>query len=175
MLNTVHGIPTCSSVDTDSRYSPSNRFCALETTPVLRIPLYTLDREFSCPENGGGYRNLSSMGKRVSDTQWDYPTDKVGGHGYCTNMLQLPDQANQLQQQSRHGNKPDRAIQSRSMMSSQKDIPVALRTRSKAHQKDTVCMIANEAPHQSQLEMETKDLILLRLIKQADELHIDDL
>ena len=34
-------------------------------------------------------------------------------------------------------------------------------------------MIANEAPHQSQLEMETKDLILLRLIKQADERHIE--
>ena len=98
MLNTVHDIPTCSSVDNDSRDSQLNRFWALESTPVLRTKLHTKDREFSCPENGGGYWNRPSMGNRVSDTMWDYPIDKVGEQGNCTNKLHLSDLVNRLHQ-----------------------------------------------------------------------------
>ena len=144
---------------------------SLGTSPVFRFRLHTLDREFSCPENGGGDRNRS----RVSDTLWNHSTDKDGEHGSCTNKLHLSDQAKQLQprtlERRSHCSTPDRNRVPKQVESSQEDTPVALRTRSKAHSKDTVCMITKEAP-QLALPVETEDLVR-QLIKQADEHHIE--
>ena len=137
---------------------------SLGSTPVLRTTLHTIYREFSCPENGGEWEQ-SSMGKRVSDTLWDSSIK----HGHCTaNKLHLSDQSGQLQQLSCHGVPPDLDMNSKSMESMQTDIPVALPTRSKAHQQATANMFSNTALCKSQFEMETKDLNL-QLIKQANE------
>jgi hypothetical protein len=60
MLSTIYDTYTCSlqsSIDGGPRNSPSNRSCAFDSTPVLRTRLHTLDRDFSCPENGGGIKN----------------------------------------------------------------------------------------------------------------------
>ena len=167
MLNTVHDIPTCSSVDNDSRDSQLNRFWALESTPVLRTKLHTKDREFSCPENGGGYWNRPSMGNRVSDTMWDYPTDKVGEQGNCTNKLHLSDPANQLYKISCR--RRDRDPCDQSAQSIQDVTPIALRTRNKI-QRHKLCqgVISNETQHQSQFASETMEQIL-KLNKQSDE------
>ena len=69
---------------------------------------------------------------------------------------------------------PDRDRMSKSAQPIQTDAPIAIRTRSKVHQQDTAskCMVANEAPYQSQLAMETKEQFL-QLNKQSDERHVE--
>ena len=153
-LNTVCVTPNHASVDECSESPQSDRSCAIESTPVLRTKLHTMDRDFSCPEKRGGIQNIQpSNGSRVPDTLWDIFT--VGEHGYCTNKLYLSDQANQPQQMSCR--QPDRDRKSKSAQPIQTDAPIAIRTRSKVHQQDTAskCMVANETQYQSQFATET--------------------
>jgi hypothetical protein len=147
----------------------SDRSCALESTPVLRSRLHTLDREFSCPENGGGIQSHSSTGEIISDTLWNISMESVGEHGFCVKTkLHLLDRANQL----RLGRKPDRDPKFKTFELIQKYTPIAFYTRSKVQQQDTARLFANDAPYQFQFAMETKEQFM-KLIMQADEHHVE--
>ena len=174
-VNELCDTPMCPPVHSESRKSLPNRLSAIGTSPVFRFRLHTLDREFSCPENGGGNQNRS----RVPDILWNYPTDKDGDHGSNTNTLHLPCQAKLLQQRaldrsSHCCSKPDRYIVFKPVEWSQNDTPVASRTRSKTHSQDTAskCMVDYEEPYQLQFAMETRKQFL-QLNKQADDRHIE--
>ena len=145
-----------------------NQSGPLGSTPVLCTWLHTFDRDFSCPENAGGNQNYLSIGKRDSDTLWYISNEICGEHGHCTHpKLCISDQV-KLQLHPRRCI-PDRDLESKAVMSTQRVTPVALRTRSKASQQDTAPLIANQL---RQFEWETNDLIQ-RLIKQADKHHME--
>ena len=148
MLNTLHDTPTCSPVDDGSTDSQSNRSCVLGSIPALRIQLHSLDRDFSCPENGGGNQNHPPMGNQASDTLKDISNETGGEHGHCTNTkLHISDQ---VKRPRLPGNcLPDRDLKSKSVDSIKRVTPLALRTRSKSHQQHTATLIANEAPYQN--------------------------
>ena len=172
ILNTVYNTPTPTPVDECSRSPYFNRFCAFESTPVLRTKLHTLDRDFSCPEKRGGIQDIqSSTWDRVPDTLWD--TCVGGEDGYCTNTkIHKSDQVDRPQQLGRR--KPDRDQKSKATESNQPDTPIAIRTRSKVHLQDTAskCLTTNETPNQSRFAMEIKEQFL-QLNTQSDERHVE--
>jgi hypothetical protein len=165
----THDTLASPSVDSSPMSSLSNRLCAIETLSILRTKLF-MDREFSFPEKRGG---LLPNGTRVSDTR---DILKGGEYRHCTKRLHLLDQVNQLEQLESSCSQSDLNLNSKSATSTQKDIPLALRTRSKIrHDKSSLGAIRNnesETQFQSSFASETIEL-LLQLSKQAAERHIE--
>lgn len=171
-LNTIYDTPTCSPVDTSGKDTSSNRFCALESTPVLRTKLHTMAREFSCTEKGGEFQYLQSQ-ERISDTLW--VSTETGGEQIDYNA-----KAGKLQKSNHLAGhhlglyKLDRERKPTMIKSNPTDAPIALRTRSKSHQQDTALMIDNhdEVPYQSQSAVEI-NLKFIELTKKAEERYLE--